>query len=415
MTHPILDDEEQEHSERGPSTAARWRACKASVLKSRGLPDVPTMYAAEGTVFHHYAAICLELGLPPHHFVGETLDVPPFGRLTFDKTMAQHMMPGLDFFGPLADAPGAKLIVEQKVPLDRWVGPGEKGTMDIAILNRSRRQIVTGDWKYGAGVPVHPEWNDQGILYTCGAWDKWGEAMFEGIDPSEIEVLIVIEQPRAPGGGGVWETTMDVILREGAAIRRDAEETLIPGAPFNPGHKQCQFCKAARFNTCEARAQFIVERLHNRFDELDADFIGGQAMTFPKAISPEARSQLLAHRKLIENWLDQLHEEAMEDAEQGRPVPGFKRVLGRAPHRKWRDEKKAAQVLVSRLNEDAYQRKLLSPAQVEELVGKRAYQKDYERHVSLGVPKPVLVPLEDKRIELANVHDLFDSIADDNP
>ena len=55
------DIEEDAHSERGPSTAHRWRPCPASVRLSRGLPNTAGIEAAYGTVFHEVAALCLEL------------------------------------------------------------------------------------------------------------------------------------------------------------------------------------------------------------------------------------------------------------------------------------------------------------------------------------------------------------------
>lgn len=405
--------DEIEHSERGPSGAQRWRNCKASVLESRGLPDTAGIYAAEGTAFHDFAADCLELGIDPHQMLGATKAVPGFGTFTLDRVMANHMQVGIDLVMAFASEPGAKMIVEQKVPLDEWVGPGEIGTMDVGILNVWKRRIVTFDWKYGAGVPVSPIWNDQGILYTLGLWSKWGREAFAGLDPAEIEVVIIIEQPRAPGGGGVWTTTMDMLLREGKLIRKDADDTLKPDAPYQPSVETCKFCKAAQHNTCKVRAAFVLDSVGAKFDTLDVD----EPLTFTptRALAPEVRSQLLLNRKMIEDYLHQLHDEAMADAAKGEPVPGLKRVLGRSPARKWQDPAKAAILLERQFFDDAYTLKLLSPSQAQDMIGKARFNERFSRLVANGEPSPILVPEDDKRPALRDVHDKFDSLIDDNP
>jgi hypothetical protein len=322
---------------------------------------------------------------------------------------------GLDLVWSLAE--GAQLFVEQRVSLEEWVGPGEFGTSDAFIIDIERRRLVTFDWKWGAGVPVDPEWNDQAILYTLGVWTTHARAAFEeaGIEPEEIEVIIIIEQPRTPGGGGVWYTDMDTLLREGKIIRRDAEETLDPDAPFNPGEKQCKFCKAARNNTCKARARFATEIIGLDFDDLDVEFEVGVPLELPEArsLSPEARSQILLHQKLIESFFTQLHEEAMEDARYGRPTPGLKRVSGRKGARKWRDEKKAELLLLAELRSKAYNRKLLSPAQTEEEIGKALYQRRYHKFVDEGEAKPILVPEADSRPALPNIEQAFDDMMEE--
>ena len=419
-------EEEILHSERGPSTAHRWRPCPGSVRLSRGLPDTAGIEAAYGTVFHEFAAICLELGLEPQGFVGDKLEVPGHGVLTFDQAMADHMLYGLDLFWSLADAPGAKMMVEQRVSLEDWVGPKEFGTTDLAIIDVFNWRLVCGDWKYGAGVPVDPEDNDQAILYTLGTWSSFAKEMFydahssgkgpDGPDADllsmpEIEVIIIIEQPRAEGGGGVWRTTMSHILAEGMKISRDAKRTEDPDAPVVPGTKQCQFCKAAKFNTCIERPKQLLAMAGADFDDLEEDFENADPIPLMpvSVISPEQRSQLLLHRKMFDKLFDDLHAAAYKDAEMGRSVPGLKLVPGRAGARAWKDEDKAAILLTHDLGPDgAYVKKLLSPAMVEEVVGKKKFKDRFGRSIQQGESKAILVPDTDKREALGTVQDDFD-------
>jgi len=433
MSH---EDEEQAHSERGPSTAHRWRPCPGSVRLSRGLPNTAGIEAAYGTVFHDFAADCLELGLDPQGFVGDRMWVDEeHGWITFDQAMADNMLNGLDLVWAMADVPGAKLIVEERVSLEEWVGKGEFGTTDAAIIDPLNWRMVVFDWKYGQGVPVSPEMNDQAMLYALGTWSTFARRMFlealaerigweeaemadAGGAPWEddIEVIIMIEQPRAPGGGGTWTTTMGDLLHEGRKIKRDAKRTEDPNAPFNPGPKQCQFCLAAKFNRCKARAEMVLEAAGQDFDDLDDAALTGAPLVMPetRSLTPEQRSAVLLNRKLIEKFLDDLHAEAMQDANSARPVPGMKLVAGRNPPRKWRDEFKAEVLLEHDFAQKAFTKKSLSPTQVEEKVGKRAFKTRYSRMVDIGEAKPILVPDSDKRDPLPDITSDFDGLVDDD-
>lgn len=408
-------DEHQEHSERGPSTASRWRKCPASVRESRGLEDTPTIYAAEGTVFHHYAALCLKFGFDPALFIGAQRTVEPFGKLRFTEEMAKKMMPGLHFARSFMRE-GAQVYVERKVSLKNWIGKGEFGSIDLLIVNFDDAEIVDFDWKWGAGVPVQPEWNDQAILYTLGGWDAFARDEFarRGVRARDVKVIIAIEQPRAPGGGGVWETNMHDLLREGRKIREDADATLDPDAPYRPG-EACKFCRAARRNTCKARARHVAKSLGQKFDQLDSEFAEGRKMKLPerKALTPEQRSQLLLHRKLIEDFLKQIHDEAVDDLKKGRAIPGLKIVAGRNPPRKWCDPNVTRLIMDNELGEEAYERKYLTPNQLEEKVGRLQYKQVWQHHVDHGEAKPILVDKTDKRPAIEDLTRRFDDIIED--
>lgn len=417
-----MDDEIEAHSSLGPSAAHRYRRCPGSVALEAQVPNKAGIEAAYGTCFHAAAAICLEFGLDPDLLVGMKVDVPPHGKIEFTQTMARHMQPGLDYARAMA-GPDDVTLVERRVNLEPWLGPNQFGTTDYAVISLSQWKIVVFDWKYGAGVPVSPTENDQAILYFAGVWNDYAADMFDpiawenGIDPwdadfcRQIEVQIVIEQPRAPGGGGVWVTNVGELLRRLDQIKIDAERTRDPDAPRIPGPYQCQFCSGKPF--CKEHADYMLSHFGSKLEELDEQFEAGEAITLPKSISPEVRSQILLHKSMIESWLKDLHAEAYEDAENGRPVPGMKLVDGRRSPRAWKDEAKASVVLSKFLGEDAYTKKLLSPSQVEETVGKAEYRKRYEGFAVLGESKPQLVADEDNREARANRMERFDSAMDD--
>jgi hypothetical protein len=367
-------------------------------------------------VFHEFAALCVEFGVDPFSFVGQTLDCEDGKARPFTQEMANKMLPGLDYIRSVEAGSGVECFVEVKVDLSEWFGPGMFGTSDVILVDVDNREIVVFDWKWGAGVAVEPEWNDQGMSYALGAWSTIAAPMFEGVEPAAIALTIVIEQPRAPGGGGVWKTNMATILAEGRAIRADADAAQTPGALRVPGADQCKFCAAAKHNTCRARSEFVLDLVGASFDSIDEEIEQGVNLGLRdrKAFTPEQRSHLLLNRKMIDSLLSDLHDDAMRDAENGLPTPGLKRVYGRSPPRSWTDESKVIPQLEAEFGEDAWNKKLRSPAMIEGEVGVRRYRERWQRHVTEGQPAPALVPETDPRPAIPSVDDIFDELAEED-
>lgn len=433
--------QKDEHSERGPSTAARWRRCPGSVRMSRGLPDDAGMEAALGTVFHEFAALTVEFDVDQRQMVGSCMVVEANGvpvELQFDLEMATKMQTGIDFIRAY-ESEHTTTFVEKRVSLEEWVGEGEFGTSDCFVIDPVNRRILIFDWKWGAGVPVQPYMNDQAMLYFLGVWstyaraifrdmlaDEIGEDAFEMADAGgapwedDIEVIIAIEQPRAPGGGGVWKTTAGEILAEGRKIKRDAEATEDPNAPCIPGEKQCQFCAASKHQTCTAERDYILSAFDQTTDDLDVAFLSGAELDLrdQKALTPEQRSALILRSTQIKKYLDALHAEAYIDAQNGIEVPGMFLADGRRPARKWKDEAVAQPILESRLKGDAWERKYLTPTAVEEVVGKAKYEKLFAHLVTQGDAKPQLVPAESGKTPIRSrreeLDDAFDAVAQDS-
>lgn len=418
------------HSERGPSAAHRWRRCPGSVRESRGLPNDAGIEAALGTVFHEFAAITLEFDIDQYAMIGSRMIVEADGKpveLEFDLEMATKMQPGLDWIRAY-EGPGTVLLVEKRLDLQEWVGEGEFGTSDAGIIDVENWRIVVFDWKWGAGVPVQPYRNDQAMLYFLGFWSTYARAMFEqhiiendGAASLEapweddIEVIVNIEQPRAPGGGGVWKTTVGELLAEGQKIKRDAKATEDPHAPCIPGEKQCQFCPASRYQTCTAERDYVLSAFDVTTDDLEIALMSGADLDLRdrKALTPEQRSALVMASPQLKKYLDALHAEAYQDAQNGIDVPGMFLAEGRRPGRKWKDEDKAHPIIESRLKDEAWEKKWLTPTQVEERVGKAQYERHYAALVDQGEAKPQLVPAESGKTPVRSRREQLDDAFDD--
>ena len=126
---------------------------------------------------------------------------------------------------------------------------------------------------------------------------------------------------------------------------------------------------------------------------LDFDDVSEQ-----KAVSELTDAQLAnayGSKKLIVSWLDAIEKLITERLQSGEGFDGYKLVAGRSV-RQWCDDDKAEAALSELLGEDAYTRKMLSPAQAEKALGK-AKAKDIADLIVKGEGKPTLAPESDKR------------------
>ncbi len=405
-----MSDEEGEHSLRGPSGATGWRRCHGKINAERGLPDKVGREAAEGTVFHEYAAMCLMFDLEPEHFPLGTIHKVDGHEIEFDEDMQHFMHEGLDWVRDRLE-PGDILLIERKVDISPWAGTGEFGTADVIIIKVRKRRIINFDWKYGKGVPVSPVKNDQMYLYSLGAWNDYAEALFKGVDPAEIAVDFHIEQPRAQGGGGDWPTTMAEVLAEGVKIREDALATMDPNAPRTPGEKQCLFCRAA--GQCAEQQKYLLGVFGQKFDDIfeAIDLSVGPAFDDPADVSLEVRSFVLLHWKAFKRYVDKVHALTLHDLKCGREVPLLKAIEGKPGKRFYAPETiaEATKEMIALVGEDkAFETKLISPAVAEKEVGKKKFAEKMKPFVGQPRGKIQLVPLDDKRPAIQDYASKFD-------
>jgi hypothetical protein len=396
----------EEHSHLGPSGWDGFVRCPGKPNAEREFPDSAGYAAAEGTVFHELVSDCLELGLEPEDFRGGRLVVDGFD-IPYDDDMMRYARDGLDFVRSYMADPNVVVYIETRVDISPWTLPGQFGTADVVIVNIKERWIIVFDWKYGK-EPVYAEENYQAQGYCLGTWQTLVGELF-GWDPSGVKVTIIIEQPRVPGAGGTWDTTMQRVLEFGQHVRRQAVLSTSPKAPRVAGPKQCRWCRARA--TCGELAEWHLENLDLDLDDLDDGYVTGLPPALPENLTPERRSYLLEIRPLLMQWLDALHASTYHDASTGRPTPGLKLVEGRRPPRKWDDKSthKAERALLKILGDKAYApAQILSPTQAEKLAGKPAYESALKRFVDEGSPAPVLVPDKDRRPSLKSALDEFE-------
>lgn len=265
------------------------------------------------------------------------------------------------------------------------------GTSDVVIIGvTDDLEIVVEiiDLKYGAGHPVHPENNEQEMLYALGALDAYGRD--NPIGPCKRMVLSIY-QPRVFGGINSWETTAD-------DLRKWRRETVIPtakvalqdGAPFGPSEDACMWCPVA--GDCTARAKKLAG------DDFSAPYVEVQR---PDLLQPEEMSTILHRLPDIRKWADAVEAAANRriviDEEE---VPGWKAVRS-GGKRYISDPDKAVELLVAATEygaDDFWQpAKIKTLGALEKMVGRKDLPVILGEYLPKSEGSISIVPEDDKR------------------
>lgn len=376
------------HKTLAPSAAHRWMRCPGSIRAESGHEDTDSPHAAYGTAAHVVASRALEYEKDADFYLGEMISVSADGRrlVECDQEMVDGVQVYLDYVRRLR---GDFTLIEQWADLTHVLPEeGAGGTADyiaVAFGDSGAATVDTVDLKFGVGVQVFAEENEQLMLYALGALREV-ELMADSIDAVRLHIV----QPRLDHID-VWETTADHLRQFAKRAEEAGRLALSKDAPRVPGGKQCRFC--ADRTECRARAEYLMQSIADQFEDC----------TSPVALKDSERlnNAELAHlfnlSGQIANWLTDLKALAMARRMDGQELPGLKLVRGRGS-RDWADPDRA-EAFVKRLvgAKDAYTKKLVSPAQLEKKVGKDTYGKRVAKYVTKNPGAPTLVHESDKR------------------
>lgn len=366
--------------------------CPGSLLLESKLPDQPSKYAAEGTVAHTIASECLQSQLKggkdvPADYLGRMMSADGFEFLV-TKDMVAHVEKYIEFVYATAGKDG-QILVEKRVDFSEAIGEeNSTGTADVIIVWPNR--IGDIDLKYGMGVKVDAEDNEQAYLYLVGTVNDYG-FMTEAED-----YVAIIFQPRIDH---ISEACVSIEKLEEFIVKAKAAAAFAMSFVENenlepvlvPGEKQCRFCKAKA--TCPALKAEIVE------------VVGHLATADDFADLAEANTDSLAVAMgkvpLVEHWCKAIRAETERRMFEGTEVPGFKIVQGRQGNRAWTSEEEAEKTMKGfRLkSEEIYDYKLISPTSAEKLL-KKSKPKWWEKLqglISRADGKPSVAPVTDKR------------------
>lgn len=319
------------HAKLSASGSSRWLTCTASIQEEEKITrqERSSVYAREGTFAHDVADECLKKGIEPHDMIGHT-----DGEFTVDEAMADYLKEYTDYVrSHISDDPDQVFLTEQRLDFSHVVPEGF-GTTDSAIINTKIQEAHVFDLKYGRGEMVDAVDNTQGLMYALGLDNEYGWM-------ADIQIYhIHIIQPRRDHISS-WTVTKTYLHEFAEIARHKAAEALGPDPVFQPGIKQCRWCKAS--STCKALYDFTGELLANDFEDLDT--------ANPNQMTHEQMRRLLDHGKFIENFIGRVADHVETLLRAGKEFEGYKLVMT-SPNRKW--DENAEKFLKKMLKKDAY-------------------------------------------------------------
>ena len=165
----------------GGSTAKRVINCPASVsLVAQSPLRDSSQYADRGTLLHAAITECIDTECTPESLIGMTYE----GEVLTDDMVAEKLIPALAALDEIDPDGTMELATETQVSFGKYL-PGVFGSADV--LGRIGDRAIVLDWKFGDGVAVEAEENEQGMFYAAAAMRTPGcEWVFDGATEEEI-------------------------------------------------------------------------------------------------------------------------------------------------------------------------------------------------------------------------------------
>jgi hypothetical protein len=328
----------------GGSSAKRVINCPGSVqLVKKAPPQPPSKYADEGTRLHS--------------LVDQLVDGP--GRIgDFDVTpeQAQKLDYCLRVLDDLDQCRSLTFDTEVRLAYDRV--PGVFGTVDLIGTNNNGDTALVLDWKFGDGVMVDAEENDQLLFYALLAWrsNHWA---FE--KATEIE-LVIVQPPKYRR----WVTSIRRLMRFEEDLLNALRLAELPTPPTSIG-EWCRFCPAKVI--CPQQTGEIERVVRSELQKL----------------SPEQLARALELSDKLESFISAARALAQQTLEAGLTVPGWKLVPKQA-RRTWTNESDAWAALIAAGAPESELKELRSVAQIEKVLKKHkiALPADVVTSVSSG-------------------------------
>lgn len=381
------------HALLSASSAHRWLHCTEAPLLEKEFPDSTSDYAKEGTLAHE---LC-ELKLKKYTTVMAKGTYTKQHNKIMKSELWQNEMEEtseryLDYIKSIMLACDVTpvVLIEKQVDFSRYAPEGF-GTADCLILAGDTLHVI--DYKHGKGVVVDADHNPQMMLYALGAMDELSLLYrFKSVH-------MVIVQPRA---NNISEFTMtaDELRDWGESVVKPKAEAAVSGKGEFEAGDWCRFCRAK-------------QQCKTRYESNDSLYLELSAQHDPRLITLDELGEYLRRGRDMAAWLEDMKEYALSESLAGADVPGWKAVEGRGS-RAFTDTDEAVDILIKNGIDESvlYERRVLTLAQMEKAVGKKAFGEIVGNLVVKNPGKPTLVEESDKRPKITNqptAADVFNS------
>lgn len=378
------------HAKLSPSSASRWLTCTAAPALEATCPEPPASgYAEEGTAAHALAEIMLK-GQLGHVKPKSAKDAATkfvksckWADAAFEASVAEYVAQVVELVEVYKRGHESVYVdLEQRLDLSEYVPEGF-GTADVSIIADDVLHII--DLKFGKGVPVSAEENNQLMLYGLGAFEKY-RVVF---DIKTVRMGII--QPRL-SNTSMYEMESAALRAWGLYQVKPAAQTAYEGAgAYVPSESACRWCKAKA--VCRARAEENLALAEQDFFQA------------PDKLTPEEIAQVLPKSAELVSWATDVAAYALEQArDHGKKFPGYKLVAGRS-NRAFSCSPLVVEskLVAAKVENFKTEPALLSLSQLEKLLGKPRFGTLLGEYVIKPEGKPALVAETDKRPELNSV------------
>lgn len=372
---------ERDHAILSPSSAKRWIHCTPSALLAEAAGSKTSVYAEEGTLAHEIAEYALTKYMEGEYdpIIDEALPIKDehLKNPLFSIDMANYIRDYCDYVigegYEMARADGAcQMFLERKVDITDYA-PDSFGSVDVTL--ESYRTIHIIDLKYGAGVKVFADHNEQMMLYALGA-------LKEAASQNITNIRMTITQVRLDHYD-TFEMSKGELLDWAEKVLKPAAKAAIQGKGKQVIGSWCGFCPV--------KAQCRAQR-----DAILADF---DEKPEPLLLSDEEITDLIGKIDTYKSWIESVNKYVYDRAIQGYKWEGYKLVAGRSS-RVIKDEAKIRQELLNEFLEDEVLNiKLKGIGDLEKLLGKKVFSARFGDAIESRPGAPKLVPESAKGVE----------------
>jgi len=365
-----------EHAPLSPSRLHRIITCPGSYKFGKQCEDEQeeqqSPYAEEGSMLHAR----VESLIVDKEWKGPELDLDQMNAVNDAYNYYEILK------ASLSGQPGFTQRVEKRVYLKEWHASLYEcsGTCDLIFSTNTALHVV--DWKFGQGVPVYAEDNDQLYAYAAGAAvNHQGAQQFESI-------VIHCIQPRLDSYDTHELSPKQLIQWINGRLIPGCTEAVGDIPRFNPEPKACRWCPAKM--KCRAR--------YNKANTTAADVFASVAK-IPDQVTKEELSKLYARAKELDRYIKDIGAHIQHMLQAGDSWPGYKLVAGRSI-RKWAADQEATieGLLANGLEfDEIFEHKLISPAKAEKLDRSFKASERFQSLIEKPEGSPTLVEESDKR------------------